>query len=120
MEIDVYDTFTSSKKGNTIHFDLLLPSVGKKDDASKYARVFLEKIGESSEALDSCKFCHSEKADVEVEKQIQSDGHYIVPIDGCHDNCCCIEIFLNFQQCRTQGSALFAEQPTPDRNILYI
>ena len=43
MEIDVYDTFASSKKGNTIHFDVLLPSGGKKDDASKYARVFLEK-----------------------------------------------------------------------------
>ena len=86
MEIDVYDTFASSKKGNTIHFDVLLTSGGNRDDASKYAMVFLEKIGESAEALDSCKFCHSEKADVEVEKQIQSDGHYIVQIDGCHDN----------------------------------
>ena len=86
MEIDVYDTFASSKKRETIHFDVLLPSGGKKEDASKYARVFLEKIGEAAEALDSCKFCHSEKADAEVEKQIQSDGHYIVPIDGCPDN----------------------------------
>ena len=86
MGIDVYDTFTSSKKGNTIHFDLLLPSGGKKEDASKYARVFLEKIGESAEALDSCKFCHSEKAHVEVEKQIQSDGHHIVQLDGYPDN----------------------------------
>ncbi|GIT06480.1 MAG: hypothetical protein CM1200mP30_01100 [Pseudomonadota bacterium] len=48
--------------------------------------LFLEKIGESAEALDSCKFCHSEKADVEVEKQIKSDGHHIVPLDGCPDN----------------------------------
>ena len=108
MEIDVYDTFASSKKGNTIHFDVLLPSGGKKEDASKYARVFLEKIGEAAEALDSCKFCHSEKADVEVEKQIQSDGHHIVQLDGCPDNRYCIEIFLNLQQFRTQGSALFA------------
>ena len=74
MEIDVYDTFASSKKGNTIHLDLLLPSGGKKDDASKYARVFLEKIGDTSEALDSCKFYHSEKADAEVEKQINQIG----------------------------------------------
>ena len=44
MEIDVYDTFASSKKGNTIHFDVLLPSGGNKDDASKYAKVFLEKL----------------------------------------------------------------------------
>ena len=86
MEIDVYDTFASSKKGNTIHFDVLLLSGGKKEDASKYARVFLEKIGEAAEALDSCKFCHSEKADVEVKKQIQSDGHHIVQLDGCPDN----------------------------------
>ena len=86
MEIDVYDTFASSKKGNTIHFDVLLPSGRNKEDASEYARVFLEKIGEAAEALDSCKFFHSEKADAEVEKQIQSDGHYIVPIDGCPDN----------------------------------
>ena len=86
MEIDVYDTFASSKKGNTIHFDVLLTSGGKKENASKYARVFLEKIGEAAEALDSFIFCHSEKADAEVEKQIQSDGHYIVPIDGCPDN----------------------------------
>ena len=43
MEIDVYDTFASSKKGNTIHFDVLLTSGGKKENASKYARVFLEK-----------------------------------------------------------------------------
>ena len=61
MKIDVYDTFASSKKGNTTHFDVLLPSGGKKDDASKNASVFLEKIGEASEALDSCKFCHLER-----------------------------------------------------------
>ena len=86
MEIDVFDTFASSKKGNTTHFDVLLPSGGKKDDASKYARVFLEKIGEAPEALDSCKFCHSEKADAEVEKQIKPNRYYIVPIDGCPEN----------------------------------
>ena len=74
MEIDVYDTFASSKKGNKIHFDVLLPSGGKKEDASKYARVFLEKIGEAAEALDSCKFCHSEKADVEVESKYNQMG----------------------------------------------
>jgi len=84
MEIEVYDTLDSSKK--TIHFDVLLPSSGKKDDASKYATVFLEKIGEASEALDRCKFCHSEKADAEVEKQLKSDGYYIVSIDGCPKN----------------------------------
>ena len=86
MEIDVYDTFASSKKGNTTLFDVLLPSGGKKDDASKYARVFLEKFCEASEALDSYKFCHSEKADAEVENQIKPNRYYIVPIDGCPEN----------------------------------
>jgi len=86
MEIDVYDTFASSKKGNKIHFDVLLPSDGNKYDAPKYAMAFLEKIGEAPEALDSCKFCHSEKANAEFEKQLNSDGYYIVPIDGCPEN----------------------------------
>ena len=86
MEIDVFDTFASSKKGNTTHFDVLLPSGGNKEDASEYARVFLEKIGGPAEALDSCKLCPSEKADAEVEKQIKQNRYYIVPIDGCPDN----------------------------------
>ena len=86
MEIDVYDTFASSKKGNTIHFDVLLTSGGNRDDASKYARVILEKIGEATEALDSSKFFRSEKADAEVEKQIKPNKYYIVPIDGCPEN----------------------------------
>ena len=86
MKIDVYDTFASSKKGNMIHFDVQLTSGGKKEDASKYALVFLEKIGESSEALDSCKFCHSEKADAEVEKHLKPNRYYIVQIDDCPEN----------------------------------
>ena len=47
---------------------------------------FPKKIGEASEALNRCKFCHSEKADAEVEKQLKSDGYYIVSIDGCPKN----------------------------------
>jgi hypothetical protein len=45
-----------------------------------------KKIGEAPKALESCKFCHSEKADAEVEKQIKPNRHYIVPIDGCPEN----------------------------------
>ena len=83
MEIEVYDTLDSSKK--PIHFDVLLPSSGKKDDAS-ICQGFPRKNGEASEALDRCKFCHSEKTDAEVEKQLKSDGYYIVSIDGCPKN----------------------------------
>ena len=43
MEIDVYDTFASSKKGSTIHFDVLLTSGGKKDDASYICQSFPRK-----------------------------------------------------------------------------
>ncbi|MBS1255532.1 MAG: hypothetical protein MAG581_01340 [Deltaproteobacteria bacterium] len=85
MKIDVFDTYASSKKGEEIHFDVLLPTGGDKEDASRYARDFLEKIGESSDSMDSCEYCHAETAKPEVEKQIQAVGHTIVKLEGCPD-----------------------------------
>ena len=83
MEIEVYDTLDSSKK----RFILMYCSLpAERRMMLLYTKVFLEKIGEASEALDGCKFCHSVKTDPEVEKQLKSDGYYIVSIDGCPDN----------------------------------
>lgn len=85
MKIDVYDTYVTSKKGTTIHFDVLLPSGGKKDMALKFAQMFLEEIGESADSLkqERCNFCHSEIANAAMEKKIQEDGHFILQMEGC-------------------------------------
>ncbi|MEZ5690455.1 MAG: DUF2024 family protein [Rickettsiales bacterium] len=85
MKIDVYDTYASSSKGGTIHFDVLLPNGGSKEDAVKFARAFLEEIGESAGALkqERCNFCHSESANQLVEQSIAEKGHFILQMEGC-------------------------------------
>lgn len=85
MNIDVYDTYATSNSGKTIHFDVFLPSGGDKETAVRYARTFLESIGETAEALKSerCNFCHSERANPVVEIEIAKSGHYILQMEGC-------------------------------------
>lgn len=85
MQIDVYDTYASSKKGHTIHFDVFLAHGGNKESALHYARHFLESIGESSENLKSerCNFCHTESANPAIAESIERDGCYILQMEGC-------------------------------------
>ena len=80
MNIDVYDTYATSKAGKTVHFDVFLPSGGNKETALRYAYAFLESISETAEALKSerCNFCHSEQANPVVEAEIAKSGHYIL------------------------------------------
>ena len=74
MEIDVYDTFASSKKGNTIHFDVLLPSGGKKEDASKYARVSLEKLVKLLKHLTAVNFAIQKKQMLRLKSRYNQMG----------------------------------------------
>ncbi|MEK7661081.1 MAG: DUF2024 family protein [Pseudomonadota bacterium] len=85
MNIDVYDTYATSKAGNTIHFDVFLPIGGSKETALQYARVFLESIGEAGDELKSerCTFCHTEAAHPNVEAEIALSGHFILQMEGC-------------------------------------
>ncbi len=85
MKIDVYDTYATSKTGKTIHFDVLLPNGDGKEKAVKFAKEFLEEIGESSDSLkqERCNFCHSENANAELQKHIVTHGHFILQMEGC-------------------------------------
>jgi len=85
MKIDVHDTYATSKNGNTIHFDVLLPHGSSKETALRYARQFLDTIGESLESLKSerCNFCHTESANPAVAESIERTGHYILQMEGC-------------------------------------
>lgn len=85
MQIDVYDTYATSKKGHIIHFDVFLPEGEGKEKALRYAHAFLADIGESADALkqERCNFCHSQSANDEVEKQIEQSGYFILQMEGC-------------------------------------
>lgn len=85
MKIDVYDTYATAKNGKTIHFDVLLPNGDGKEKAVKFAKEFMEKIGESADSLkqEKCNFCHSESANDEVKKSVAESGHFILQMEGC-------------------------------------
>ena len=85
MKIDVYDTYATSNAGKTIHFDVFLSHGGSKEEAVRYARAFLESIGESADALKSerCNFCHTEPAHPAIQESLAQSGHYILQMEGC-------------------------------------
>ena len=85
MNIDVYDTYATSKTGKMIHFDVFLPSGESKEKALYYAKMFLVSIGETAESLKSerCIFCHTESAHSSIEVVIAQSGHYILQMEGC-------------------------------------
>lgn len=85
MEVDVYDTYAKSHEGRVLHFDVLVPRGVSGDKALFFAKKWLEEIGENAEGLDQsrCQFCHSEKAHIRVEKDIQNQGYHILQMEGC-------------------------------------
>lgn len=85
MIIDVYDTYSKSRNGRIIHFDVLLPSGGTKETALKFAREFLKEIGEPLELLkqERCNFCHSQDASEAIKDFIEKHGHFILQMEGC-------------------------------------
>jgi hypothetical protein len=85
MKVDVYDTYTKSIKGHTMHFDVLVPEGISPETAFKYAQEWLEKNGEDDKSLrqELCNFCHSELARSNVEHDIKSSGYHILQMQGC-------------------------------------
>jgi Domain of unknown function (DUF2024) len=67
-----------------LHFDVLLPA-GKGDLAGRYAREWLQRLGIGAQHIDqeSCLYCHSDTADAEVKRQIEANGYFIYPMEGC-------------------------------------
>lgn len=85
MQIDVYDTYARSAKGQVIHFDVLVEKGAGADVAFKYAQDWLKEIGENPAGLEQsrCNFCHSENAHPVVEKSVRKKGHFILQMEGC-------------------------------------
>ena len=84
MKVDVYDTYAKSNQGHIIHFDVLIPSGTNADQALIYAQKWLVQIGENAKALDQsrCNFCHTEKANLDAQADIQKQGYHILQMEG--------------------------------------
>lgn len=85
MRVDVYDTYATSKTGQTIHFDVLLASPSEASKAYEYAVKWLVDIGEKDARLSQsrCTYCHSENASTAVIADIESNGFHILQMEGC-------------------------------------
>lgn len=85
MQIDVYDTYATSKQGAVIHFDVFVERGTGGDKAFEYARKWLAGIGEDPQKLDQshCRYCHSEHANPVVQGTIKKNGYYILQMEGC-------------------------------------
>lgn len=85
MKIDIYDSYATSRSGQTLHFDVLVESGTLAEQALTYGRQWLSQQGEAVDSLQQnrCQFCHSEAARPDVAAQIQQHGFYILPLDGC-------------------------------------
>lgn len=88
MNVDVYDTYVLNRDGHRMHFDVFLPAgCGAHCDekAADIARKWLHSIGMDPEQtqLEQCRYCHSEAVNPEVRKQLESQGWFILPMEGC-------------------------------------
>lgn len=85
MKVDVYDTYATSKAGQTIHFDVLLANPSEASKAYEYALKWLSDIGQKDASLSQsrCTYCHSENASKAVIADIESNGFHILQMQGC-------------------------------------
>ncbi|MDX8403909.1 MAG: DUF2024 family protein [Mariprofundaceae bacterium] len=84
MKIHVYDTYTRAKNGTLMHFDIFL-SEKNATEAYAAARAWLAEIGETETKLtqEECRFCHSEMANPDVTAVIDTQGYFILQMEGC-------------------------------------
>jgi Domain of unknown function (DUF2024) len=88
MKVDVYDTYVHTYDGHRLHFDVFLPAgCGARcnEKAADYARAWLRSIGMNPERiqLELCRYCHSEAVSPEVSTQLETQGYFILKMEGC-------------------------------------
>ncbi len=88
MNVDVYDTYVLTEDGRRMHFDVFLPTgLGAQRDekAADAARAWLRDHGMDSDLarLEQCRYCHSEAASPEASARLETQGYFILPMEGC-------------------------------------
>lgn len=82
MKIQFYDTVVTTIHGDSLHFDVLIPSYQTSEDAVHYAQEWMKQQNLSTNEVGHfcCHYCHSEQATPEVEAHIDSQGYHILPL----------------------------------------
>lgn len=86
MRVSVWDTYVHRMDGNTMHFDILVPST-LQDTITifSYGREYLETkpFGTGQLSTEECRFCHIQAVPDEVALKIQEKGYYIIEMENC-------------------------------------
>ncbi|NOT86152.1 MAG: DUF2024 family protein [Methylococcaceae bacterium] len=80
----VFDTYATTAKGRTLHFDVVLDEQNP-ELALDYAQQWLQSIGEgdANVSLKTCVFCHSAEVPVALRNDIDKRGYAIIKMEGC-------------------------------------
>ncbi|MFD2940691.1 DUF2024 family protein [Flavobacterium notoginsengisoli] len=87
MKIAVWDTYVTRKDGKIMHFDILVDeNVNDAEQVYEYGKKYLKSVAQEGQALSSkeCRFCHIDKAPIEVENQIRENGFSIIEMENCN------------------------------------
>lgn len=87
MKIAVWDTYVTRKDGKIMHFDILVDeNVNDAEQVYEYGKLYLKSLNEEGQTLSSkeCRFCHIDKAPIEVENQVRENGFSIIEMENCN------------------------------------
>ncbi|KAF2517182.1 DUF2024 family protein [Flavobacterium foetidum] len=87
MKIAVWDTYVTRKDGKIMHFDILVDeNLNDAEQVYEYGKKYLKSVAQEGQALSSkeCRFCHIDKAPIEVENQIRENGFSIIEMENCN------------------------------------
>ncbi|WP_125719997.1 DUF2024 family protein [Flavobacterium ustbae] len=86
MKVAVWDTYVTRKDGKIMHFDILVDENVDAEKVYDYGKKYLKSVEQEGQDLSSkeCRFCHIDKAPVEVENQIRANGFSIIEMENCN------------------------------------
>lgn len=86
MKVAVWDTYVTRKDGEVMHFDILVEERTENEKVFEYGKVYLKNKSQEGQPLTSkeCRFCHIDKAPLEVENQIMKNGFSIIEMENCN------------------------------------
>jgi len=87
MKISVWDTYVKREDGQTMHFDILVPSeVIDESTIFNFGMHYLKTKSFQTNQLTAkeCRLCHIEQASEEIIIAIEKKGYSIIEMENCN------------------------------------
>ncbi len=87
MKISVWDTYVKKEDGNTMHFDILVPTnVTDEQTIFNFGMHYLKTKSFKTNSLSAneCRLCHIEQATEDMIISINANGYAIIEMENCN------------------------------------